>query len=106
RRPVGDDHLEPQRAGSRHVRARRPAGGALGEGAAGLVHDERGARIGCLMVRGAEMQRNWSGVGTALVTPFDVSGELDEAALRRLVERQGGGGVGLLVARGPTGART
>ena len=55
------------------------------------------------MVRGAEMQRNWSGVGTALVTPFDVSGELDEVALRRLVERQVAGGVHFLVPCGTTG---
>jgi len=49
------------------------------------------------------MQRNWSGVGTALVTPFDVSGELDEVALRRLVERQVAGGVHFLVPCGTTG---
>ena len=55
------------------------------------------------MVRGAEMQRNWSGVGTALVTPFDGSGELDEAALRRLVARQVDGGVHFLVPCGTTG---
>jgi 4-hydroxy-tetrahydrodipicolinate synthase len=49
------------------------------------------------------MQRNWSGVGTALVTPFDVSGELDEVALRRLLERQVAGGVHFLVPCGTTG---
>jgi len=49
------------------------------------------------------MQRNWSGVGTALVTPFDGSGELDEAALRRLVARQVDGGVHFLVPCGTTG---
>jgi 4-hydroxy-tetrahydrodipicolinate synthase len=49
------------------------------------------------------MQRNWSGVGTALVTPFDASGELDELALRRLVERQVEGGVHFLVPCGTTG---
>jgi 4-hydroxy-tetrahydrodipicolinate synthase len=49
------------------------------------------------------MQRNWSGVGTALVTPFDASGELDEVALRRLVERQVEGGVQFLVPCGTTG---
>jgi 4-hydroxy-tetrahydrodipicolinate synthase len=49
------------------------------------------------------MQRNWSGVGTALVTPFDVSGELDEVAFRRLVERQVAGGVHFLVPCGTTG---
>ena len=49
------------------------------------------------------MQRNWSGVGTALVTPFAASGELDEVALRRLVERQVEGGVHFLVPCGTTG---
>jgi 4-hydroxy-tetrahydrodipicolinate synthase len=49
------------------------------------------------------MQRNWSGVGTALVTPFGASGELDEVALRRLVERQVEGGVSFLVPCGTTG---
>jgi 4-hydroxy-tetrahydrodipicolinate synthase len=49
------------------------------------------------------MQRNWSGVGTALVTPFDASGELDELAFRRLVERQVEGGVHFLVPCGTTG---
>ena len=49
------------------------------------------------------MQRNWSGVGTALVTPFTVSGELDDAAFRRLVERQVDGGVHFVVPCGTTG---
>jgi 4-hydroxy-tetrahydrodipicolinate synthase len=49
------------------------------------------------------MQRNWSGVGTALVTPFTASGELDEAAFRRLVERQVDGGVHFVVPCGTTG---
>jgi 4-hydroxy-tetrahydrodipicolinate synthase len=43
------------------------------------------------------------GCGTALVTPFTRSGEIDEAALRRLVELQIEGGVDFLVACGTTG---
>jgi 4-hydroxy-tetrahydrodipicolinate synthase len=49
------------------------------------------------------MQRGWSGVGTALVTPFLASGELDEAAFRALVERQVAGGVSFVVPCGTTG---
>jgi 4-hydroxy-tetrahydrodipicolinate synthase len=49
------------------------------------------------------MQRNWFGVGTALVTPFTPSGEVDELALRRLVERQIEGGVHFVVPCGTTG---
>jgi 4-hydroxy-tetrahydrodipicolinate synthase len=49
------------------------------------------------------MQRNWFGVGTALVTPFTPSGDVDEAALRRLVERQVEGGVHFVVPCGTTG---
>lgn len=45
----------------------------------------------------------WTGVGTALVTPFTGSGALDEAALRRLVRRQVEGGVNFLVPCGTTG---
>ena len=49
------------------------------------------------------MQRDWSGVGTALVTPFTAAGEIDEPALRRLVERQVSGGVHFVVPCGTTG---
>ncbi|HEX7085224.1 MAG TPA: 4-hydroxy-tetrahydrodipicolinate synthase [Vicinamibacterales bacterium] len=49
------------------------------------------------------MQRSWSGVGTALVTPFTAAGALDEPAFRRLVERQIEGGVHFLVPCGTTG---
>lgn len=49
------------------------------------------------------MQRSWSGVGTALVTPFTADGALDEPALRALVERQIAGGVHFLVPCGTTG---
>jgi len=34
------------------------------------------------------MARSFAGAGTALVTPFTRSGDLDEPALRRLVKRQ------------------
>ncbi len=46
---------------------------------------------------------DWSGVGTALVTPFTASGAVDEAAFRRLVERQVKGGVHFVVPCGTTG---
>jgi len=45
----------------------------------------------------------WTGVGTALVTPFTKSGDLDEAAVRRLGRRQIDGGVHFLVPCGTTG---
>ena len=44
-----------------------------------------------------------SGCGTALVTPFRESGEVDEAALRALVEWQIDEGVDFLVPAGSTG---
>jgi 4-hydroxy-tetrahydrodipicolinate synthase len=49
------------------------------------------------------MRRSFAGAGTALVTPFDRSGGLDEAALRRLVRRQVEGGIDVLVPCGTTG---
>ncbi|MBI4476785.1 MAG: 4-hydroxy-tetrahydrodipicolinate synthase, partial [Acidobacteria bacterium] len=45
----------------------------------------------------------FTGVGTALVTPFTPAGAVDEAALRRLVRRQIGGGIHFLVPCGTTG---
>ena len=49
------------------------------------------------------MRTNWTGVGTALVTPFTRSGELDESAVRRLGRRQIDAGVHFLVPCGTTG---
>ena len=49
------------------------------------------------------MRTNWTGVGTALVTPFTKAGELDEAAVRRLARRQIDAGVHFLVPCGTTG---
>lgn len=49
------------------------------------------------------MPRPLTGCGTALVTPFTHSGELDEPALRRLVEWQIVEGVHFLVPCGSTG---
>src|SRR5258708_18730956 len=49
------------------------------------------------------MRTNWTGVGTALVTPFTRSGELDEAAVRRLGRRQIEAGIHFLVPCGTTG---
>ena len=36
------------------------------------------------------MHRDWSGVGTALVTPFLASGAIDEKTLKALITRNGG----------------
>src|SRR6185369_16792477 len=49
------------------------------------------------------MRPSWSGVGTALVTPFTASGDLDERAVRRLDRRQVDAGVHFLVPCGTTG---
>ena len=49
------------------------------------------------------MRRLWTGVGTALVTPFMRDGALDETGVRRLAARQIGAGVHYLVPCGTTG---
>jgi 4-hydroxy-tetrahydrodipicolinate synthase len=49
------------------------------------------------------MRTPFTGVGTALVTPFTKNGDLDEAAVRRLGRRQIDGGVHFLVPCGTTG---
>jgi 4-hydroxy-tetrahydrodipicolinate synthase len=49
------------------------------------------------------MRQDFSGVGTALITPFTASGALDEAAVRRLARRQVDAGVHVLVPCGTTG---
>jgi len=49
------------------------------------------------------MRRAFTGVGTALVTPFTRSGDLDEAAVRRLGRRQIDAGVHFLCPCGTTG---
>jgi 4-hydroxy-tetrahydrodipicolinate synthase len=49
------------------------------------------------------MRANWTGVGTALVTPFTKSGDLDERAVRRLGRRQIDAGIHFLVPCGTTG---
>ena len=45
----------------------------------------------------------WTGVGTALITPFTRTGALDEAAVRRLARRQVEAGINFLVPCGTTG---
>jgi 4-hydroxy-tetrahydrodipicolinate synthase len=45
----------------------------------------------------------WTGAGTALVTPFTTSGDVDEAAVRRLARRQIEGGIHFLAPCGTTG---
>jgi 4-hydroxy-tetrahydrodipicolinate synthase len=49
------------------------------------------------------MRTQFTGVGTALVTPFTKSGEVDEAAVRTLARRQIEGGVHFLSPCGTTG---
>jgi 4-hydroxy-tetrahydrodipicolinate synthase len=49
------------------------------------------------------MRTPFTGVGTALVTPFTKSGELDEKSVRRLGRRQIDAGVHFLVPNGTTG---
>jgi 4-hydroxy-tetrahydrodipicolinate synthase len=49
------------------------------------------------------MRRNWTGAGTALVTPFRKDGSLDEAAIRRLARRQIDAGIHFLSPCGTTG---
>jgi 4-hydroxy-tetrahydrodipicolinate synthase len=49
------------------------------------------------------MRTPWTGVGTALVTPFTKSGDLDDAAVRRLGRRQIDAGIHFLVPCGTTG---
>jgi 4-hydroxy-tetrahydrodipicolinate synthase len=49
------------------------------------------------------MNSNFTGVGTALVTPFTSAGEVDERAVRRLGRRQIDAGIHFLVPCGTTG---
>src|SRR5688500_11164408 len=49
------------------------------------------------------MRDTFTGVGTALITPFTASGALDEAATRRLAKRQIAAGIHFLVPCGTTG---
>ena len=49
------------------------------------------------------MRTKFTGVGTALVTPFRKDGSIDDAAVRRLVRRQIEGGVHFLSPVGTTG---
>lgn len=49
------------------------------------------------------MRRPWTGVGTALVTPFRQDGSLDEQGVRRLARRQIDAGIHFLSPCGTTG---
>src|SRR5882672_6426995 len=55
-----------------------------------------------LMFRQARRNTMFTGTGTALVTPFRADGSLDEATLRRLVQRQIDAGIDFLVPCGTT----
>ncbi|MDP2389433.1 MAG: dihydrodipicolinate synthase family protein, partial [Acidobacteriota bacterium] len=48
------------------------------------------------------MRTQFTGVGTALVTPFTKSGAVDEPAVKRLARRQIDAGVHFLVPCGTT----
>src|ERR1700722_9759071 len=45
----------------------------------------------------------FTGCGTALITPFELDGSLDESALRKIVETQIAAGIDFLVPCGTTG---
>src|SRR6187401_1886354 len=49
------------------------------------------------------MAKSFAGAGTALVTPFTAAGDVDEAALRKLVRRQIDAKIDVLVPCGTTG---
>ena len=49
------------------------------------------------------MQQQWTGCGTALITPFTKDGRLDEAGVCRLARRQIDAGIHFLVPCGTTG---
>ena len=49
------------------------------------------------------MRTRFTGVGTALITPFTKDGSLDEPAIKRLAKRQIDGGVHFLSPCGTTG---
>jgi len=49
------------------------------------------------------MPRKYAGTWTAIVTPFAKDGQVDEAALRKMVQRQIAGGVTGIVPVGTTG---
>ena len=49
------------------------------------------------------MRTPFTGVGTALITPFTKSGDVDESAVRRLARRQIEAGIHFLCPCGTTG---
>ncbi len=49
------------------------------------------------------MRKRWTGVGTALVTPFRTDGSVDEQGVRRLARRQIDAGIHFLAPCGTTG---
>ena len=55
------------------------------------------------LARETDMRTTFTGVGTALITPFTTSGAVDEAAVRRLARRQIDLGTHFLVPCGTTG---
>lgn len=49
------------------------------------------------------MDNRFQGLGVALITPFHANGDIDHAALTKVIEHQIGGGVDFLVVMGTTG---
>ena len=86
----------------------RAGGGALDSGPPRLVHHGRRAavvvsRLASLRSGARLMRIPFTGVGTALITPFKKDGSLDEAAVKRLARRQIDAGVHFLSPCGTTG---
>ena len=110
-RAVGDDRVHAHRSRPRGVRPRRTDRGEVAGGKAGVVFDKRHADVVLrpFYVRSTNvlsriaMRTMFTGVGTALITPFTKSGALDEAAIKRLAKRQIDNGVHFLVPCGTTG---
>src|SRR5919109_4082826 len=69
----------------------------------GLPHRVALWRSASVLRKGSFMRRQWTGVGTALVTPFRKDGSLDESAVRRLARRQIDAGIHFLSPCGTTG---
>src|SRR5206468_9168333 len=96
RRSGRNDHAVARGPRSHGLRPRRAPRGEVDSRKTRLVHNEGRARSSI-------MRKPFTGVGTAVVTPFTKSGELDEAAVRRLGRRQIDAGVHFLCPCGTTG---
>ena len=110
RRPRRAGHAHAPGARSRDVRTRGAGCSAVDRraGTAGFrcvtssAYPARAARGDGQRGRDT-MRQQFTGCGTALVTPFTANGSIDEPALRRLVARQVNDGIHFLVPCGTTG---